>query len=96
MNVGFVEWDEEEGEYLVDFDKEDGGFLVEFCKDLVRGLDGGVSGRTIAFNIEDDAGRQDLVPSIDHPDNPSRIDFSEQWKGDVREARDAAERVDES
>jgi len=80
VDVGFVEWDEEEREDLMDLDKEDLGLLVEF----------------VAFNIQHNSGRQNLVPAVYHPDNPSRVDLSEQWKGVVLEAGNSAERVDEA
>lgn len=41
-DVGFVEGDEEKGEYLMDIDEEDRGFLVEFCHH-VRDLSIGAS-----------------------------------------------------
>jgi hypothetical protein len=30
VDIGFVKWDEKEGEYLMDFDEEDLRLLVEF------------------------------------------------------------------
>jgi hypothetical protein len=32
---------------------------------------------TVTFDVKNDAWRQDLVPAVDHPDNPSRIDLSD-------------------
>ncbi len=52
--------------------------------------------RTFAFHIKNDARRQDLVPAVNHPDDPSRVDLANQWKTDVREAGDLAERMDEA
>jgi len=80
VDIGFVEGDEEEGEELVDFDKEDLGLLVVF----------------VAFNIQHDRWRENLVPPVYHPDNPSRIYFSNQWKCVVLEAGDSAEGVDKA
>jgi hypothetical protein len=100
MDIGFVKWDEEEGEDLVDFDKEDSRFLVEFyVLRILIAADGdrgkGLGRHTITFDIEIDAWRKNLVPAIDHPNDPSRVDFSNQWQRDVREAGNSAEWVNE-
>jgi hypothetical protein len=100
VDIGFVKWDEEEGEDLVDFDEEDLRLLVEFYILRISIAAGGDRGKglgrhTIAFNIEIDARRKNLVPAIDHPDDPSRVDFSNKWQRDVREAGNSAEWVNE-
>jgi hypothetical protein len=76
VDIGFVKWDEEEGEGLVNFDEEDLRFLVEFyVLYTLIAADGnggqGLGRHTIAFDIEIDARRKNLVPAIDHPDDPS-------------------------
>jgi hypothetical protein len=82
MDVGFVEpgGDEEEGEDLVDFYEEDLGFLVVFFFFPVSsaflvslfplGLHLGLR-LTVAFYIQHYPWRENLIPSVDHPYNPS-------------------------
>ena len=53
-------------------------------------------GHTFAFNVQHDRWRKDLVPPVYHPDNPSRIDFSNKGKCVAVEARDSAEGVDKA
>ena len=86
VDVRFVERNEPEGEDLVDFDEEDFRFLVEFCEFLARTGVQGMESCTFAFHFEHNPWRQYLIPSVYHPDHPSRIDFSYEWKGVVREA----------
>jgi len=52
-------------------------------------------GHTVAFNIQHNRWRQDLVPPIDHPYYPSRIYLPNKRYGNVREAGNAAEWVGE-
>jgi hypothetical protein len=101
MDIGFVKWDEEKREDLVNFDEEYLRLLVEFYVfhiSIAADGDGGKGLRrhTITFDIEIDARRKNLVPAIDHPDDPSRVDFSNKWQRDVREAGNSAEWVNES
>lgn len=79
-DIGFVEGNKEEGEDLANFDEEDLRLLIIF----------------VAVNIQYDRWRKNLVPSVYHPDNPSRINFSNQWECVVLEARNSAEGVDKA
>jgi hypothetical protein len=76
MDIGFVKWNEEEREDLVDFDEEDLRFLIEFyifyALIVADGnVEKGLGRHTITFDIKIDARRKNLVPAIDHPDDPS-------------------------
>lgn len=56
----------------------------------------GAGAPTVAFDFQHDPWRQDLVPPVDHPDHPARINVSYQWHRNVREAGNAAEWVPEA
>jgi hypothetical protein len=87
-DVGFVEWNEKEREDLVDIDEQEGRLLIEFynCQRLdMSSPEAGWRKLAVTFDVQDNSWRQDFVPPIDHPDDPSRVDFADQWQRYVGE-----------
>jgi hypothetical protein len=53
---------------------------VSECERYCLGRGGQLGERTITLNVENNSWRQELVPAINHPDHPPRIDLSDEWQ----------------